>query len=429
MDYNESIKKVAGYIGQFYTKQADRKIVYHNSKHTWELIDTVNRISSDYSLDDRSRFIMLTAAWFYDTGYFIPGTENHKTKSATCAAEFLKTIGCSEEDIQAVQDCITATKLPQEPKNLNEEIVCDAVMYYLGTKGYAEKSKLLRKETETLHGITISGKDWRERSIALMESHHYFTDYCRENLTPVKIENLNRIKRKQEEKTLPKVVSDIAPAVTQKLNPVIQMDTGTIAIKQDGDNPVEETNTPKKNKEKKKNRRPVRGVDSVFRISATNHQRLSAMADNKAHIMISVNSIVISVLLGLIARKLDKYQDILIPTILMLTTNVTAIIFSVLATRPRIPKGYFTKEQVKNKDIDLTFFGNFYRMDFPDYEAGMKDMMKDSEFAYGSLIRNVYGQGKVLGKKFTYLRISYNVFMIGMTIAVIAFVIVFAFAK
>ena len=426
MDYNEQLKKVSNFVAAFYTKQTNKAIVYHNHTHTWELTDAVNRIASDYTLDDHNRFIVLSAAWFYDTGYYIAGTGTHKNRSGVFATEFLKTIAADDADINAIRDCILATQLPQQPKNLNEEIVCDAVMFYLGTDNYPVKSKLLRKETEALHGISISGIDWRQRSISLMEEHHYFTGYCKEKLSQTKTENLNRLKQKQEEKSKPRVVKDAA-TITGPVTPGISGEAIASVM-----NPVTDEQVvqiKKLKKEKKRNKRPVRGVDSVFRISATNHQRLSAMADNKAHIMISVNSIVISVLLGLIARKLDKYQDILIPTILMLATNVTAIIFSVLATRPRIPKGFFTKEQVKNKDIELTFFGNFYRMDFPDYEAGMKELMRDREFAYGSLIRNVYGQGKVLGKKFTYLRISYNVFMIGMTVAVLAFVIVFAFAK
>ncbi|MES1223310.1 MAG: Pycsar system effector family protein, partial [Bacteroidota bacterium] len=375
---------------------------------------------------DRGRFIVLTAAWFYDTGYYIAGTDSHKSKSSAFAAEFLQTISTDEADINSIKDCINATQIPQQPKNLHEEIVCDAVMYYLGIENYQEKSKLLRKETEALNNITISGSEWRERSISLMESHHYFTDYCRQNLGSIKMDNLHKLKKKQEEKAVPRRISSEAGAVI----PMIPGEAvATVKSEIKAEKTEEEKQAKKEKKEKKIRKRPVRGVETVFRISATNHQRLSAMADNKAHIMISVNSIVISVLLGLIVRKIDKYQDILIPTVCMLATNLTAIIFSVLATRPRIPKGYFTKEQVTNKDVDLTFFGNFYRMDFPDYEAGMKDLMRDSDFAYGSLIRNVYGQGKVLGKKFTYLRASYNVFMIGMTVSVLVFVLVLIFGK
>jgi predicted metal-dependent HD superfamily phosphohydrolase len=416
MDYNEQLKHVTAYITSFYTKETDTRLVYHNYAHTWEMIDAANRIITGYALDERSRFIVLSAIWFYDAGYLVPGSNDHKNKSAELAALFLKNSGLDESDITEIKDCIMATKMPQQPKNLTEEIVCDTIMFYLGTENYAEKSKLLKKETEALNNIKISGEEWRKKSISLMENHQFFTDYCQTNLNKTKIANLDRLKRKQEKKSAEEILKKSLPVSTA---------TPTLAGSNTAAIPGQDE-VPDKKHEKKKDK-PSRGLETLFRISTTNHQRLSSMADNKAHIMISVNSIIISVLLGLIVRKLDKYEVIIIPTILMLLANVATIIFSVLATRPRVPGGIFTKEQIEKKDIDLTFFGNFYKMGFPDYESGMKKLMKDQEFIYGSLIRNIYGQAKVLGQKFRYLRISYNIFMIGISISVITFAVVFIF--
>lgn len=414
MDYNELLKQVSGYVISFYTKETDARLTYHNYTHTWEMIDAANRIMSGYALNDRSRFIILAAVWFYDTGYSVPGNNDHKNKSADLAAVFLKNAGVDENDIDEVKKCILNTKIPQQPGTLEQEVVCDTVMYYFGTDSYSEKSKLLRKETEALQHLQISGDEWRKKSISLMENHHYFTDFAQANFTKTKIENLNRLKRKQEEKSAEAILEKTVPAQTANLH----------SKKQDAESDPENADA-KKNARKRD--RPGRGLETLFRIAATNHQRLSSMADNKAHIMISVNSIVISVLLGLIIRKLDKYDTIIVPTIIMLLVNVLTIIFAVLATRPRVPRGTFTKEQLDKKSVDLTFFGNFYKMDFPEYEYGMKKLMKDPEFIYGSLIRNVYGQAKVLGKKFRYLQISYNIFMVGITIAVIAYALTFIF--
>ena len=74
--------------------------------------------------------------------------------------------------------------------------------------------------------------------------------------------------------------------------------------------------------------------------------RLSVMADNKAFIMISVNSILISVGIGLIIGKFVLINKLFIPTVLLLTVNVITIIYSVLATRPGKMKGTFTREEV-----------------------------------------------------------------------------------
>jgi hypothetical protein len=166
-----------------------------------------------------------------------------------------------------------------------------------------------------------------------------------------------------------------------------------------------------------------RGIDTVFRITSNNNQRLSSQADSKAHILIQVNSIIISVLLSLLLRKIEDHTNLAIPAILLLTVNLVTIIFSILATRPHIPPGTFSKADLDEKKVNLLFFGNFYKMSLPDYADGMLKMMDDRDFLYGSLIRDVYFQGIALGKKYRWLRLSYNVFMYGLILSVLAFLI------
>ena len=183
-------------------------------------------------------------------------------------------------------------------------------------------------------------------------------------------------------------------------------------------------NTPvaqpgKKNKKKD----PGRGIDTVFRITSNNNQRLSSMADSKAHILIQVNSIIISVLLSLLLRKIEDHTNLAIPATLLLTVNLLTIIFSILATRPHIPPGKFSKEDLEEKKVNLLFFGNFYRMTLEEYAGGMLQLMEDRDFLYGSLIRDVYFQGIALGRKYRWLRLSYNVFMYGLIASVVAFMI------
>ncbi len=84
---------------------------------------------------------------------------------------------------------------------------------------------------------------------------------------------------------------------------------------------------------------------------------------------------------------------------------------------------HFTQKDIDEKKVNLLFFGNFYKMSLEDYASGMLKMMDDSDFLYGSLIRDVYFQGIALGRKYKLLRLSYNIFMFGLIISVIAFVI------
>ena len=94
----------------------------------------------------------------------------------------------------------------------------------------------------------------------------------------------------------------------------------------------------------------------MFRVSSSNHQRLSDMADNKAHIMITVNSIILSAVISLLLRKLDENSYLMIPTFMLLAASLITIIFSILATRPTIPNGIFSKKDIEEKKVNLLIF-------------------------------------------------------------------------
>lgn len=97
----------------------------------------------------------------------------------------------------------------------------------------------------------------------------------------------------------------------------------------------------------------------MFRVTSSNNQRLSDMADNKANIMITVNSIIISLVIGLLMSKLDKNAHLAIPTFTLLICCLATMITSILATRPKIPEGYFRPQDVEDKSVNLLFFGQF----------------------------------------------------------------------
>jgi len=147
------------------------------------------------------------------------------------------------------------------------------------------------------------------------------------------------------------------------------------------------------------------------------------MADGKAHILITVNSIILSAIISLVLKKLGEDNFLAIPSFILLTVSLFSMIFSILATRPTVPKGTFNKEDMDKKTVNLLFFGNFYKMGLEDYTDGMLQVMDDKDFLYRTLIKDVYSQGVVLGKKYRLLRMAYNIFMFGLVIAVVAFIV------
>ncbi len=98
-----------------------------------------------------------------------------------------------------------------------------------------------------------------------------------------------------------------------------------------------------------------------------------------------------------------------------------------MVTRPKITSGTFTHEDIKEKRVNLLFFGNFFKMNLKDFEWGMNEMMNDKDFLYGSMTKDFYYLGQVVGQKYRYLRICYNIFMYGIILSVIAFAVAVIF--
>jgi predicted metal-dependent HD superfamily phosphohydrolase len=405
MNYYTLLDETKQYVISYFRSHANDKMVYHNQTHTEQVVTAAIEIANHYRLNDRDYFIVVAAAWFHDLGYYTDPT-HHEERGAEEAAFYLKRKGVEEDIIQTVAACIRATRMPQSPETFLEKIVADADVFHLGTTAFIERNKLMRKEFEALNKIEITKDEWRHKTIHLLETHHFHTDYCQLLLNDQKAKNLEKLKAKYAMNNTSN--SNLIPpgGLTE---PFKQKEKILLSPEDD-------------EKAKKKNR-PDRGIESMFRISSANHQSLSDMADSKANIMISVNSIILSVLLSVLLKNLEQYPQFFIPAMMLLSVSLTTIVFSILATRPNIPPGTFTQNEITQKKVNLLFFGNFFRMSLEDYTSGMLQMMDDRDYLYRSLIKDVYSQGVVLGSKYRRLRISYTVFMYGLIASSIAFAI------
>jgi predicted metal-dependent HD superfamily phosphohydrolase len=199
MDYNNTLAQAQQYVRSFFDSHVDESLIYHNRTHTEKVVEAAIMIAQHYQLNERDFFIVNVSAWFHDLGYYKGGAAGHEEKGAQMAEAFLTGTGVDATVIEAVKNCILATKLPQRPANLLEEIVCDADLFHLGTDGFSDRNKLLRKEVEVIHHKKISKDEWRKGTIRFLESHHYHTDYCLLLLNEKKQENLEKLKAREPE--------------------------------------------------------------------------------------------------------------------------------------------------------------------------------------------------------------------------------------
>ncbi|MFL5810237.1 MAG: Pycsar system effector family protein [Flavisolibacter sp.] len=384
------------FVTELYTHQVKPEFVFHNLEHTEAVADAASQMADHYHLNDDDRFVLMLAAWFHDTGYSSGRADGHEDASVQIATQFLEQQHVDNVTMQRVSSCILATHMPQSPVSQVEKILCDADLMHLSTGDFKAMNQLLKQERENLLGQKISKKEWRKHNIKFLEGHKYFTEYGQETLEPRKQENLSALKKKNDDKDDPEEKIEAFPYISLQLS-------------------KKEVANLQKSTE--------RGVQTMFRLTSHNHLQLSAMSDNKSHIMISVNSIIISIIISVLFGKLAYYSEYIIPACVLLGVCLGSMTFAILATRPSVNKGRFTEEDIRNKKTNLLFFGNFHRMQLEDYQRAMNVMMKDGEYLNNSIVKDIYFLGIVLAKKYRYLRISYTIFMWGLIIAVVAFAV------
>jgi len=168
-----------------------------------------------------------------------------------------------------------------------------------------------------------------------------------------------------------------------------------------------------------------RGIETMFRSAYRVQMDLTGLADNKANMMISINGIIISIIIAAVAPKLDANPWLLVPSTVFLVGTLISIVYAILAARPRVSTKPITLEDLEHSEGNILFFGNFANMSEDEFTTGMVDLIQDRTVLYETMIRNIYGLGSVLRKKFALLQVAYTTFMLALILGVSSFIGVF----
>ncbi|MGJ8665798.1 MAG: Pycsar system effector family protein [Patiriisocius sp.] len=379
------------FILNLFKEKLPKTFVYHNYTHSKRVYKSINQIVEDSQINVKDATILKLAALLHDTGY-TETRENHEKVGVKIATRFLKSQNVEQDIIDGVTKCILATKFDVDPKDEMEEMIKDADSSHFGKDYFDEASEFLRQEYIAQDIKEYTPVEWREENIkVLVKKHQFYSEYAMKNWQPQKEKNLaSLIKSKKKLKKTRK-----KEEMKAKL------------------------------KAKYKDASPERGIQSFYRVALRNHIKLSDIADTKANILLSVNAIIISLVLSNLLSKLDSNDFLVIPTAIFVLSSATTMILSVIATRPNVTRGEFTKEDVENKSVNLTFFGNFHKMELSQFQWAMEELLKDRDYIYSSLTKDLYFLGKVLDRKYRILRTTYTIFVIGTIVSIIAFGISF----
>lgn len=196
--HTDVLQRVSAYVTMLLKEKLPEQYYYHNLGHTDDVINNVAEIAQQYKLSGTELEIVLLAAWFHDTGYSLSRKE-HEQKSVKIVKEFFTHHSYAEKNIKKIIGCIKATKVPQKPKNLLEEIVCDADLLYLGKKNMIERADMLRMEFEQNLKKTISETEWLQQTVDFLHQHHFHTSYAIKKYEPMRQKNLVKINHRLAE--------------------------------------------------------------------------------------------------------------------------------------------------------------------------------------------------------------------------------------
>ena len=386
------VKEADNFILHLFKDKLPNTFTYHNYTHSKRVFKSINEIIENSNLSDEETIILRLAALLHDTGY-INTREGHEEESVKIATTFLKEHKVDNSIIKGVEDCIMATKFKDTPNGTLEEMIRDADASHFGKEYFTEASEFLRLELQLQGVSTFSPSEWREENITVLsKKHQFYSDFALKNWQAVKESNLAKLlkDKKKDKKTRKKE----------------QMKAEL--------------------KAKYKDASPERGIQTFYRTALRNHIKLSDIADTKANILLSVNAIIISLVLSNLLSKLDSNPFLVLPSAIFVVSSTITMVLAVLATRPNVTRGEFTKEDVENKSVNLTFFGNFHKMELSQYQWAIEELLKDRDYVYSSLTKDLYFLGKVLDRKYRILRWTYTIFVLGIIVSIISFAVSFA---
>lgn len=388
------VENAQNYVSQYLKSTLPSKFVYHNLSHTENVVERIKEIAQNYDdLTEVDHETLIIAGWFHDTGYAVD-PYNHEAESQKIAEDFLIEQQYEPNKIEKILKFIQATKVEVTPESLPEKIIKDADCGHFGKEGFEDLSELLRQELKMVKNQNFTVNEWIDENLKFLTGQHqFYTDYARNNWQDKKQDNiLNFINKKNKQQ--------------RKL---------------------EKEKQKAKFKAHYKNDNPERSIQTLFRVALRNHIKLSDIADTKANILLSVNAIIVSLALANIIPKLDNPENshLMWPTLVLIAFSVASILLSILSTRPNVTSGQFTKEQIKNREVNILFFGNFHKMNFDNYLWGINEIIDDKDYVYEALTRDLYLLGLVLARKYRLLRLTYTIFSMGIILSVFSFLVAF----
>ena len=166
-------QKAKKYINDRQRKELPEPLTYHSVAHVKDVYEAAERLAKAEGIAGEDLTLLLTAVMYHDCGFMVQSKE-HEMIGCDIARESLPRFDYTPEQIERICGMIMATRIPQTPHNLLEEIIADADLDYLGRDDFWSIGNRLFTELQ-IYGIIRTEDEWNSLQLKFLEQHHYFT--------------------------------------------------------------------------------------------------------------------------------------------------------------------------------------------------------------------------------------------------------------
>ncbi len=385
------LDQVASYVKELLHTRLSKDYSYHNYQHTSQLAAACTRIAEHYSLTGEDLENLLIAAWFQDTGYCFTYS-GHEIESVRMAEDYLSTREVSNARKSIISELILSTRVESQPDTLLKKILHDAGILNTGKKSFFDQGQLLRNEWQAVLNQSFTDEKWEHVQLDFLTKSNFLTTAAQNWLGPRRVKNIEK-----QQSRLKKLYKN-----------------------RNRDSLVEKTG---------------RGTETMYRVTYRNHVNLSAIADNKANMMLSLNSIILSSIVAIIGSGLAflgnsgiEYFRFGIPIAILLLSCLGSLIFAIQSAKPNITHNISPDIDLIQRKSSILFFGNFTQLPLERYLSDMELLRADNHLLYENMSIDLYNLGLVLRRKYHLVKVSYNIFMFGITLAVLAFAFIMIYS-
>jgi predicted metal-dependent HD superfamily phosphohydrolase len=393
MKNNTIVKDAEEYVFNLFRDKLPGDYVYHNFNHTSTTVKACKKLSKSYNMTSRDYEVLLLAAWFHDTGY-INAYLGHEEESVKIMKAYLQG-NYPDDNIKEIEALILSTKFQTVPDGSMQEILHDADYISLGSKNFNMRAELLQIEWERILNKIYTEDEWAEIQLKFLIDTSFKTEDAVLIYNEQRLENIIQQRKKIEEKQS-RLLKEAEKTQAK---------------------PVKEG----------------RGIETLYRSVYDYHINLTSIADNKANMMISINTIIISIVITLFGTGFtfstqSEFSSVrfVFPMAFLLLTSLLTVVFAILSARPNVTNK--EKYELNKKDSSILFFGNFAQLQLKEFVDRIEELKKEKDELYNSMSVDIYYLGSVLVKKYRYLSWSYNIFMFGMVFCAVGFVVIMLFS-